>query len=164
MSEVTYSKTLKIGLPEYSSEDIHISLTLSVDEGESYDEKYTEAKDWVLKKVEVEQEAILNQVDNETGEFKSKEQLDEEAEENDVIVEDEEEEGYKTAPKATKGKKKLKMVTKRKIEPEEEDDEEEEEDTVDGMITKYTGGKTTKRKGSGAAQKRKAQMKSLRRG
>lgn len=55
---VTYSFSMKIGLPDYSSADFHIGLSSDVKEGESSDKAFARVKKWVESKLEGEVDEI----------------------------------------------------------------------------------------------------------
>lgn len=55
---VTYSFSMKVGLPNYSSADFHIGLSSDVKEGETAEKAFARVKKWVESKLPGEMEEI----------------------------------------------------------------------------------------------------------
>jgi len=57
-SRVTYSFSMKVGLPNYSSADFHIGLSSDVRDDETPDKAFKRVKEWVESKLEGEMDEI----------------------------------------------------------------------------------------------------------
>ena len=50
MNQVSYSFGMKLSTKQYENATFHVSLTSDIEEGESYDDAFKRAKEWVETK------------------------------------------------------------------------------------------------------------------